>query len=68
MSKRIEEMRRARGALLVAAAVALLWAGTAHAQRANSSSSGPHKEASDTPHVAFVFEEFVTLGGQNSPR
>ena len=67
MNKRIDEMSRARGALSVAALVAVLWAGTAYAQQANSNSTGSQKDTSDTPHLEFVFEEFVTLGASIHP-
>src|ERR1017187_423235 len=64
MDKRIDEMTRAGGTLLIAALVALLCAGTACAQQANSNSPGSQK---DTPHLEFVFEEFVTLGASIHP-
>jgi hypothetical protein len=64
MDKRIDEMTRAGGTLLIAALVALLCAGTACAQQANSNSTGSQK---DTPHLEFVFEEFVTLGASIHP-
>jgi len=67
MSKRIDEMNRAKAAVLTAALLAVLFAGTAHAQQANSSSSGSQKEASETPQLEFVFEEFVTLGASIHP-
>lgn len=64
MNKRIGEMSRAMGALLIVALVAVLWAGTAHTQQANSTSTSSQK---DTPHLEFVFEEFVTLGASVHP-
>jgi len=67
MSKRIDEMSRARRALSIAALVAVLWAGTAYARQANSNSTGSQKDAPDIPHLEFVFEEFVTLGASIHP-
>ena len=67
MNKSIEEMSRARGALLIAALVAVLCAGTAYAQQANSNSTGSQKDTPDTPRLEFVFEEFVTLGASIHP-
>ena len=67
MNKRIDEMIRARGALLIAALVAVLCAGTACAQQANPNSTGSQKDTPDTPHLEFVFEEFVTPGASIDP-
>jgi hypothetical protein len=67
MGKRIDETSRATRVLSIAALVAVLWAGTAYAQQANSKSTGSHKGALDIPHLEFVFEEFVTLGASIHP-
>jgi Protein of unknown function (DUF3237) len=67
MDKSMNEMTRARSALLIAALVAVLWAGTAHARQSNSNSTGSQKDTPDTPHLEFVFEEFVTLGASIHP-
>jgi len=67
MNKRIDEMGRARGALSIAALVAVLWAGTTYAQQANSNSTGSQNHTPSTPHLVFVFEEFVTLGASVHP-
>ncbi len=67
MSKRIGQMSRAGRALSIAALVAALWAGSAYAQQANSNSNGSQKDTPDTPHLEFVFEEFVTLGASIHP-
>jgi hypothetical protein len=64
MKQRIDEMIRARGALLIAALVAVSCACTAYAQQANSNSTESPK---DTPHLEFVFEEYVTLGASIHP-
>jgi len=58
MIMRLDGMNGLKAAVLIA----VLCAGTVHAQQANSSLSGSQK-ASDIPHLEFVFEEFVTLGG-----
>jgi hypothetical protein len=60
----MDEMRRATGTLLIAALVAVSLAGTAFAQDANSKSTGSQ---ADTPHLEFVFEEYVTLGASIHP-
>ncbi len=67
MANSINEMTRARGVLLIAALVAVFWAGTAHAQPANSNSTGSQRDSADAPHLEFVFEEFVTLGAGIHP-
>jgi len=67
MNKRMDDMSRARSALLIAALVAVLWAGTAYAQQAKSNPTGSQKDTPDTPHLEFVLEEFVTLGASIHP-
>ena len=62
MIKRFCGMNGLKAAVLIA----VLCAGTVHAQQANSSLSGSQK-ASDIPHLEFVFEEFVTLGASIHP-
>jgi len=57
-------MSRAMGAVLVAALVAISFAGIVYGQQANSNSSGSQ---TDIPHLEFVFDEFVTLGAGIHP-
>ena len=60
----MKTMTRTPGSLLVAALVATSCIGAAHAQQANSNSSGMQAEV---PHLEFVFEEIVTLGASIHP-
>jgi hypothetical protein len=57
-------MNRAVGTLRIAVLAAVLCAGAAHGQQANSNSN---TSQADTPRVEFVFEEFVTLGASIHP-
>jgi len=53
-----------KGTLLIAALTAVSCAWTAHAQNASTRATGSQ---ADTPHLEFVFEEFVTLGASIHP-
>lgn len=57
-------MNRAMGTLRIAVLAAVLCAGTAYGQHANSNSNSSQ---TDTPRVEFVFEEFVTLRASIHP-
>jgi len=57
-------MSRAMGAVLIAALVAISFAGIVYGQQANSNSTSSE---TDVPHLEFVFEEFVTLGAGIHP-
>jgi len=63
MIKRLNGISKLNAVVLIA----VLCAGAVRAQQASSSSSGSQKEASDIPHLEFVFEEFVTLGASIHP-
>src|SRR5277367_4895355 len=62
--RRTYHMTRATCSLLIAALVAAVFTTLAYAQQAKSNSTGSQK---DTPHLEFVFEEFVTLGASIHP-
>jgi Protein of unknown function (DUF3237) len=57
-------MSRAKRTFLTAALMAMLCTSVAYAQRAKSNQSGSQ---ADAPHLAFVFEEYVTLGKSVHP-
>jgi Protein of unknown function (DUF3237) len=57
-------MSKAKRILPTAILAAVSWASTAHAQQPNSNSAAPQ---ADTPHLQFIFEEFVTLGPSTHP-
>jgi hypothetical protein len=58
-------MTKPKSTLLVAALVALSCGGAVYAQQSKSGSSTASQ--TDTPHLEFVFEEFVTLGPSIHP-
>jgi Protein of unknown function (DUF3237) len=60
----MKTISRTQGTLLIVALLATSCVGAAHAQQANSNSSGMQAQI---PHLEFVFEEFVTLGPSVHP-
>jgi len=57
-------MKTMRGKLLVVVCLAAFVTATAHGQQLKSNSSAPKAH---TPHLVFVFEEYVTLGASIHP-
>jgi hypothetical protein len=58
------QMKRARGRLLIAAFLAAFMTATAYGQQPKSNSGGSRALP---PHLVFVFEEYVTLGPSVHP-